>query len=433
MSTTYTRASPEELLARAQEGQRHAAEWGRPVLLREWGERKDDASSTTNEQSWPPVEEDGGLVHGDLGEPAPEMEYGRVRQPTRVRAERIIGALEGGFALTYASGLAAVSAALHNVMPRRIALDAGYFASRNAVALYHKVLSTGANATSTSAPPPPLPPAPMSLDELRADLDAGGEGVDFIMIETPRNPDTRLIDIEECARLAQRCRPKPAVLLVDSTFASPVGATPLALGADMVLHSTTKILGGHSDALGGALVVRDRARAQRLLAERVTLGSGLGSMESWLLLRSLRTLELRVRRSGETALALAQWLEARIAAVDATPVVEKQGPARVARVWHCHLASHPDHAIARRQLHVPPYCFAMELACAEHAEHLAEHTRLFGNATSLGGCESLLDYRYRWDKSVSPCLIRISVGLEHIDDLTADLDRAFHAVAKGKK
>ncbi|HTT71298.1 MAG TPA: PLP-dependent transferase, partial [Anaeromyxobacteraceae bacterium] len=206
---------------------------------------------------------------------------------------------------------------------------------------------------------------------------------------------------------ARAARRAGAHLLVDSTFATPVLQRPLALGADLVMHSVTKFISGHSDALCGVLCARAAAVAEALRAARATAGAVPGALESWLALRGVRTLHVRLRQQAETATRLAAWLEP-----------------RVARTWHLSLRSHPGYALARRQMSGPGAVLAVELSSERAARALPRRLRLFRDATSLGGVESLIEWRRRHDPEAPPTLLRLSVGLESADDLLADLERA---------
>lgn len=223
--------------------------------------------------------------------------YSRNDQPTRQRLEAVLGSLEGGHAIVYGSGLAAVSALLHHLHPKRVAIGGGYHGT-------HAVIAHWSSLGVASVP-------------LDAELGRG----DMLWVETPKNPMCEVTDIAEAAR---RAHTAGAWLAVDSTFATPVLQQPLALGADFVMHSSTKFLGGHSDALGGVLAVTDADRAGQLRSERAVQGSVLGVLETWLTLRSLRTLALRVERQSESATQLAGWLAG-----------------KVPRVWHPSLTEHP--------------------------------------------------------------------------------------------
>ncbi|HET6439150.1 MAG TPA: PLP-dependent transferase [Anaeromyxobacter sp.] len=336
-------------------------------------------------------------IHADRGvEPAPDVAppihmattfsadnpeglvYSREAQPTRSRAEAVLGALEGGVAVLYASGQAATLAALMHFAPRRVALGAGgYHATRAAL-----------DALRIEAIP------------LEASLATG----DLVWLETPRNPTAEVLDVEEHAARAHRAG---AALVVDSTFATPVLLRPLELGAELTMHSASKFLSGHSDALAGALVARDPAVAEQLLRARTVAGGVPGALETWLVLRGMRTLPLRVRRQSETAGRLAAWLAG-----------------KVERVWHPSLPGHPGYEIARRQMRGPGAVLSFELAGEEAARALPKRLRLIREATSLGGVETLIDWRRRHDPWAPPGLLRLSVGLEEFEDLAADLEQA---------
>lgn len=314
---------------------------------------------------------------------AAELVYSRYDQTTRRRLEAVLGALEGGHAVTYPSGQAATYAALRHLRPKRVAIDRGYHGT-------HAVLAH-------------LERDGVAVVPLDASLQAG----DVLWLETPKNPTCELEDI---AAHARRAHTAGARLVVDSTFATPVLQTPLALGADLVMHSSTKFLSGHSDALGGVLVAPDADTAAALAAERGVTGAVPGTLECWLTLRSLRTLTVRVQRQTETASALAAWLEG-----------------RVARVWHPSLPGHPGYALGQRQMRGPGGVLSIELESEEAAKALPDRLRLFQNATSLGGVESLIEWRRLHDPQAPPGLLRLSVGLEAPRDLIADLAQALGA------
>jgi cystathionine gamma-synthase len=312
--------------------------------------------------------------------------YSRTEQPTRRRLEAVLGALEGGHAVVYASGQAATTAALLHLRPRRVAIErGGYHGTHEAIE------ALGA----------------FGIEKVPLDAPLG-KG-DLVWLETPRNPTCDVFDI---AAHAARARAAGARLAVDGTFATPVLQRPLALGADLVLHSMTKFLSGHSDALGGVLVTPDAATAEELRRARTYAGSVPGALETWLVLRGVRTLGVRVRRQTETATRLAAFLEP-----------------RVARVWHPSLPSHPGHALAARQMSGPGAILSIELATEDAARELPRHLSLLRDATSLGGVESLLEWRRRHDPEAAPTLVRISVGLEEYEDLARDLERGLVRVA----
>jgi cystathionine beta-lyase/cystathionine gamma-synthase len=242
----------------------------------------------------------------------------------------------------------------------------------------------------------------------------------LVWIESPGNPLLTITDIAACAEIAHR---RGALLGVDSTFATPVLTRPMELGADIVMHSATKYLGGHSDLVGGALVVRDKSLFDELYFVQNATGAILGPMESFLCSRGIKTLELRVREQSRTAQRLAEWLA--------------EHP-RVQRVLYPGLANHPGHALAKRQM---DGAFGAMLSFELRgdfaaAKRFAESTQLFQLAVSLGAVESLIeqpasmshasyDAADRARFGISDGLIRLSVGLEAFEDLRDDLAAAF--------
>lgn len=354
-----------------------------------------------------PFHPDTAALHADQGiEPVPDVApplhlsttfdadnaqglvYARAAQATRARLEAVLGALEGGEAVSYASGQAASMAALLHFRPRRVAIARGG---------YH-----GTHAAIEAL-------APFGVGKIA--LDAPLRKDDLVWLETPKNPTCELADV---AAHAVRARAAGARLLVDGTFATPILQRPLELGADLVMHSVTKFLSGHSDALAGVLCTGDRPLAEALRAERTTSGAVPGALETWLALRGVRTLAVRVRQQAATATVLAAWLEP-----------------RVPRVWHLSLPSHPSFALARRQMKGPGAILSIELATEAAARALPGKLRLFRDATSLGGVESLIEWRRRHDPEAAPALLRLSVGLEDAGDLIADLEQGLAQVGAG--
>ena len=351
--------------------------------------------------------------------------YSRISNPTRDRCEALLGAVEGvrdapAHAVLYSSGLAATFAALVRLLPKRVAISGGYHATHHVLEQLSRI--AGGTAYEVVALPAP--------EDAARDLRPG----DVVWLETPLNPTLDVHDIAAYAEVAKAVGDVRVV--VDGTFAPPPLQRPLLLGADIVMHSTTKSLAGHSDAIGGALCVADPTLATELREERTNLGSTPGQLEVWLLMRSLRTLHLRVDRQSRTATRLAAWLEA------ATPgggggeggVGGVPDPHPLAglvhAVHHPSLPSHAGHAVAKRQM-TGGYggCFAVELATECAARELPAALELFRDATSLGGVEGLAEWRRKYDDEVSPLLVRISVGLEEPEDLEADLERAILATA----
>jgi cystathionine gamma-synthase len=307
-----------------------------------------------------------------------EVGYGRYGNPTWEMLETAVGALEGGVATSFASGIAAVAAVLDLVPVGGVVVappDAYYGSLR----VLSRLESQG------------------RLTVRRADLtdpDAAADavqGADLVWCESPTNPLLKVVDLPA---LADRCAAAGALLAVDNTFATPILQHPLGLGADLVVHSATKYLSGHSDLLLGVAVARDADVAARLVEVRSVVGALPGTVEAWLALRGLRTLHLRVERASANARELARRLGSHRA---------------VAAVHYPGLG-----AMVSIELHGEP----------QVAELVCEQTELWVHATSLGGVESSLERRRRWSgesTDVPESLLRLSVGVEDVDDLWADL------------
>ena len=326
--------------------------------------------------------------------------YARYGNPTQDRLESALAALEGGAAaLVYGSGMAAAAALMH-ALPSGAHLLLGrdtYFSVRS-VAREHAA-RWGIRTTLVDASDP---------DAVRAALTPETR---CIWVETPSNPRLEVADL---AALAAIAREHGALLAVDNTFATPVLQRPLELGAHVVMHSCTKYLGGHADVQAGALVLAEAGElADRLLAERTVLGPVASPHSAWLVLRGLRTLPCRMDWHVRGAEAVARFLEAH-------PAVE--------RVHYPGLASHPHRLVAERQMRRPGGMVSVELRGGEAAALAAvKRMRLFTCATSLGSTESLVEHRASMEGPGSPTppsLLRLSIGLEHPDDLVADLDQA---------
>ena len=337
-----------------------------------------------------------------------EFDYSRSGNPTRKALEQVIASLEGGCgALAFASGMAAT----HCVTAMLRAGDhivAGSDIYGGTYRLLHKVANR-AGITTTLADSTDLP----------AFEKAFTPATKLVWIETPGNPRMSITDIAACAEIAHR---HGALLGVDNTFATPVITRPLELGADIVMHSATKYFGGHSDLMGGALVVRDPKLFEELYFVQNATGAILGAFDAFLCHRGIKTLDLRVREQSRTAQRLAEWLA-------------KQP--RVKRVLYPGLPNHPGHAIARRQMEG---AFGAMLSFELDADFAATKqfvgsTKLFQLAVSLGAVESLIeqpaamshasyDPADRLKHGITDGLIRLSVGLESLDDLQHDLRRA---------
>jgi len=326
--------------------------------------------------------------------------YGRSANPNRDQLEACLAALEGGTtAIAFASGAAAASAVFQSLKPGDHVI-----CTRDA---YHGVLRILREIMSTWE----LKVSYVDASDLAALQAAVTRDTRLIWVESPSNPLLKLTDIAAVADIARRA---DAYAVCDSTFATPALQNPLALGMDLVMHSTTKYIGGHSDVTGGALVARESgAWAERLRFLQGAGGAVPSPFDCWMLLRGTATLGVRLQAQSATALSLARWLEKH-------PKVEQ--------VFHPGLESHPQHALARRQMRGFGAMLSFNARGGETAARQATtRVKLFTRATSLGGVESLIEHRAAVEGPESPTpkqLIRVSAGLEHVDDLIADLDQA---------
>ncbi len=329
--------------------------------------------------------------------------YSRESQPNRADLERCLAALEGGAsAAAFASGSAATSTLLQALAPgdHVIAPDDVFYGTR-------QLLSETFGAWG-------LESSFVDLSDLAAVERALRPTTRLVWLETPSNPLLGIADVSAVAAIAERAKSRGALTLVDNTWATPVLQRPLELGADLVLHSTTKYLGGHCDVLGGALVAREEnplfARVRRLQA---SAGAGASAFDSWLVLRGIRTLPARMRLHCENAARLATFLEAH---------------AGVEKVFFPGLPAHPGHEVAKRQMSAWGGMLSFVVPGGRaRAFEVAAKVKVFTRATSLGGVESLIEHRASVEGAHTRApegLLRVSVGLEHPDDLIEDLDRA---------
>jgi cystathionine gamma-synthase len=333
--------------------------------------------------------------------------YGRPDNATVRQAEGVIAALEGARdAFLLGSGMSAATVAVM-ALPEPshiIASEVMYWAFRHWLTTEAPRFGHRIELVDTS-----------DLAAVRKAVRRGKTGL--VWIETPANPLWTITDIAAVAEIAQRAG---ARLAVDSTAATPVFTQPLALGADLVMHSATKYLNGHSDVIAGTLATaRPDAWWERIRTLRTQHGLILGPFEAWLLLRGMRTLEARVRTAAESAVLLATWL--------------RDHP-RVTAVLYPGLQDHPGHAVATRQMRGYGAMLSIRVrGGARAAIATAARVKLWKRATSLGGVESLIEHRTSVEGKGSPCppdLLRLSVGLEDAEDLFADLDRALRTAAR---
>ncbi|KAF7313706.1 hypothetical protein HMN09_00527500 [Mycena chlorophos] len=326
--------------------------------------------------------------------------YSRYTTPNSVRVEHLLSEINEGLALAYASGLAAGFAALVFFKPKRIAFTDGYTGTKALLELYTKLVPD------------------LKVIKLDDEFQAG----DLVWLETPMNPTGEATDIRYYAEKVHRVGGK---LLIDSTFAPPPLQYPFNFGADCVMHSATKYFGGHSDMLAGVLIVRSKPEWDELQHQRTYLGSIIGSLESWLLLRSLRTYHLRLARQSENAIALVEWLQ-KVAQTPESEAFEGIPGGTVLRVWHSSLQTRDLRGFEPRMQMTGGWnaTFSIQLAKPEYAAWLPHALKCFTPATSLGGVESLAEYRASWDPYADKRNVRLSVGVEDVEDLKQDIRQA---------
>jgi cystathionine beta-lyase/cystathionine gamma-synthase len=331
-------------------------------------------------------------------------EYSRVSNPTRTALQICLASLEGAdHGVAFASGLAAATTLVHLVSPgeRVVAVNDVY---GGIYRMFSQVYEPKGYEFEW------VPAAELSTN-LAAHLD---ERTRLVWLESPTNPLLNVVDIRAAAEAAHGVG---ALVVVDNTFATPYLQRPLELGADVVLHSTTKYLGGHSDVVGGFLATNDPSVAERLYYLQKSLGGIPGPFDTWLVLRGVKTLAVRMRRHCENARAVAEFL-------DAHP--------RVERVLYPGLPSHPGHEIAARQMADFGGMVSFLAESEQEAVELVSRTKIWKLAESLGGVESLIEHPARMTHAstmegplaASTSLVRLSVGIESPDDLIADLEAA---------
>ena len=339
-------------------------------------------------------------------------EYARVSNPTRTALEANLAALEGAAeGICFASGLAATDAILRRLRPgdHVIASNDLYGGTYR---LMRQVFEPFGLTFSF-----------VDMTDCDATEAAFTDATKMVWVETPTNPLLRIVDIAAMATLADA---HGADLIVDNTFATPYLQQPLDLGADLVVHSTTKYLGGHSDVIGGAVLTSNPDWTEHLRFQIKAVGAAPGPMDSFLILRATKTLHLRMERHCHNARGVADFL--------------RDHP-KVGNVRYPGLSEHPGHEVAARQMRDFGGMVSFTLAddTVERAFEVMKATRVFALAESLGGVESLVNHpasmthgsipaEVRWAAGLSDSLIRLSVGIEDLDDLRTDLDRALHAV-----
>jgi cystathionine gamma-lyase len=354
----------------------------------------------------PPIFQTSTYVQPKLGEPKQGYEYARVQNPTREAMERNIAALEGGaHGMAFASGMAAISAIL-----QRLSAGDHVIYEENVYGGTHRFFDMVMRRLGVEFTPVD------SSDPQRVE-DAVRPNTKLIHLETPTNPMMKLCDLRAIADIAKR---RELQIAVDNTFASPINQRPLELGAHMVVHSSTKYLNGHSDVIGGIVVTNDENIAGELRFLQKAAGAVPGPWDSWLVMRGVKTLHVRMRAHNENGQKIAEFLAGKLGAE---------------RVHYPGLTSHPQHDLARRQMNGFTGMISIELGSLKRAQQVVERTRIFSLAESLGGVESLIGHpaimthaavpkEMRDRMGVTDGLVRLSCGIEDVEDLLEDIEQA---------
>ena len=380
-----------------------------------------------------------GEAEFDMQDPSFHI-YSRYSQATNIRCEKVLSQIIKAHALTYSSGLSAAHAAVTHYAPSVIAIKRGYHGVHVSIELYRRGRSVKViDLDDDYAAAVEASGGVVAAESEKGAVKRGGL---LVWVETPLNPSGEARDLEKYVRKAKAVGGQ---VVVDSTFAPPPLQDPFEQGADMVMHSGTKYFGGHSDLLCGVLAVKNKKEWDSLWSDRTYFGSNLGSMEAYLLLRSLRTLTIRVQKQSQTATALAAWLHSLTSSnVDPQDAPFADGKL-IARTYHSSLQPRfdiddvvtkgttpedptfdPSHQMPGG--HAPT--FAFRTTKPEYATYVPHLTSYFTPATSLGGVESLLEHRVKSDPTEDARIVRVSVGLEDVDDLKADLRAAFAEVLR---
>ncbi|MGH7483790.1 MAG: trans-sulfuration enzyme family protein [Longimicrobiales bacterium] len=354
----------------------------------------------------PPIFQTSTYVQEALGKPRAGYEYARVSNPTRAALEANVASLEDGrHGAAFASGLAAIEAIL-----KRLSAGDHVVSEENTYGGTHRMFTRilarlGIEFSFVDT---------RDLDQVR---DAFRPTTKLLYLETPTNPMMRVSDLRAASGIA---RERGIAVCVDNTFATPYNQRPLELGADVVVHSSTKYLNGHSDVIGGIAVTNDDAIAEDLYFMQKAAGAVPGPMDCWLVLRGTKTLPVRMEAHNRNGLRVAEFLE---------------GHAGVERVYYPGLPSDPEHALAKSQMCGFTGMVSMELGSLARARRVLERVRVFSLAESLGGVESLIGHPAMMTHAAVPAerrdamgitdgLVRLSVGIEDVEDLIEDLDLA---------
>ena len=341
----------------------------------------------------------------------PGYDYSRLQNPTREQLEKVVAALENGVdALAFSSGMAAIATLMELFEPgEHILVDSDLYGGT--IRLFDNISQkNGLEITKMDC----------TIENVQKNIKPNTKA---IYIESPTNPMMNVLDIPAISTIAKKNK---LLLIVDNTFLSPYFQNPLDLGADIVVHSGTKYLGGHNDTLAGFLVTADISISERLRFFIKTTGAGLAPFDSWLILRGIKTLGIRMEKSQANAMKLAGWLE------------EQE---EVKKVIYPGLATHPGHELIQRQSRGFGAMITFELENSKFAQSILKHVRLIQFAESLGGVETLLTYpitqthadvpKELLEKNgITDCVLRLSVGIESDKDLIAELERVFHTARK---
>ena len=368
------------------------------------GQGKRDAIETTGAISFP-IYQTAAYAHPGVGR-STGYDYNRVQNPTRKEVERIVTDLEHGVdTISFATGMAVVSAFMELFVPgdHVVATDD----------LYGGVIRQFRNVNEKNG----MQFTYVDTSDLQAVENAIQDNTKLIYIETPTNPMMQVTDIQAVSELAKRHN---CLLAVDNTFLTPYFQTPIDLGADVVIHSATKYLEGHNDTLGGFFVTNHEKIAQRMREMVKTTGACLAPFDAWLILRGIKTLSVRMEKHQENALAIAQWLTTQ---------------PRVKEVFYIGLKDHPGYAVTQKQSSGFGGMLTFHVDSQETAHRVLERVKLIKFAESLGGTESLMTYPFtqthadvpdekRRANGIDEATLRMSVGIENVNDLIADLEQA---------
>jgi len=355
-----------------------------------------------------PIYQTAAFGHPDLGHSPDRFYYTRLTNPTRTHLEETVAALEGAHScIAFTSGMAAINAVFELFAPGdRIVASSDLYGGT--VLLFDSVSRKNGLELCVADTTDP--------DAVRAAVTPDTRAV---YIETPSNPMMNVTDIRLCAEMAHSVG---AVLIVDNTFLSPYFQNPIALGADIVIHSGTKYLGGHNDTLAGFVCLKDETYSEKLYKISYTLGATLSPFDSWLMIRGIKTLAVRMEHQQKSALAIAGWLKQQ---------------KNVTKVYYVGLPEHPGCELNKRQSRGSGAMLSFTVATPELAQQVLAKVKLITFAESLGGPETLITFpatqthadvapEERENLGITDCFLRMSVGLESAEDLIADLDQALN-------